>query len=164
MSQGPSTIVAYDGTYEGYDSVGSTPKVFVVADFRAALPDFTSDVNVSDVEVSVADPNAVLHIVIGRVELFEATGAMGGHYHRDTPSGNNLPGIAAYSFPHGFHHVLGAYFLSGGHPLLLNFNEPLEAFKDAETGTDQAVAIWIKRVDSEDAIGYHLNVRFEVND
>ena len=160
---GHCSIGAYDGYYNSANTVDGTAITFVIADPRAASPDFTSDVMLTDLELSVADPNAVLHMVVGRVELSSTViGGTGGHYFRDTPSGGNLPGIAQMPFTQ-FHHIHAAYFLSGGHPLQIHFDEPLEAFRDAESGTDQGIGIWLKREDSTSAVEFHLNARYEVN-
>lgn len=144
------------------DVLTSTPRVFMVADFRAS-PNVTSDVMFTDIEVSLASPTAVAEVVVGRLEISD-TGSYGGHYFRGSPSAGNLPGLVETTAPFGFHHVIGTYFISGGHPLQLHYgDDALEAFYNAETNTDQAVAIWLRRVDSDDGIGFHVNARYEVN-
>jgi hypothetical protein len=149
------------GPQGGTLTVGSTPVVYALTG-PGSSPNVTENIQVYQIDVSVADPSAVLEIVVGRVEV-SSGGATGGAYFRGNTGHDSLPGLATHSF-NTFQHVHGRYFLSGGHPLQLKFDEPIEALVDWQSSTDMAVAVWIKRVDSSTAVGFHLNTRYEVCD
>lgn len=156
-----SLMGAWDG---GGNTVGSTPHTWVLTDHRAQSPNFTSDVMLSALEVSCDNPSAVLEIRIGRVELSENIGGSGAFYFRGALADDNLPGWAGPITSFNLHQTIASYFLSGGHPLQLSYDsEELEAIKNAEGNTDQAVAVWIKRSDDSEDVGYRINARFEVN-
>ena len=158
-----STISSYDGLGHG---VGSTAQGWLLADSTAEYPYLTSDLMVSHLEVSVGDPAAVVEVRVGRYELDQAYSGLSGFYHRGSINVSTLPGLyGPWSDPPSYflHQTLGAYYLSGGHPLQLRYEEEIEALKKAEPTHDHAFAVWIKRVDSADEVPYHINVRFEVN-
>lgn len=161
-----SSIGSYDGAWAGPNTVGATAHGWVLADPRAVAPNITSDLMVSDLEISVGDPSAVLHILVGRTELSEPGGSSNGFYFRGSSADDNLPGIGGpiVDPPSYFlANKLGAYFLSGGHPLQLHYEEELEAINHATSTVHHGFAVWLKRVDSTDEVPYHINVRFEVN-
>lgn len=113
------------------------------------------------VDLSFEDPSAVFQVRVGRTESTDSANLQ--NYY-DFLRGNLPTRQAAGLYPvtNGFmNHVLGYYFISGGHPYTLQFDEPLEALKDWQSSTDMAVAIGIARVDSSTAVGYNLNVWHE---
>lgn len=162
-----SLISTYDGSWAGPNTVGSTPHGWILGDALAVSPYLTSDVMVYNLEISVGDPNAVLHIRVGRMELDQNYGGSDGVYHRDSINVDTLPSLVGpISDPPSYfiHQTIGAYFLSGGHPLQIQYREEeVEAMKRADGSHDHAFVVWIQRVDSDDAVPYHINARFEVN-
>jgi hypothetical protein len=113
------------------------------------------------VDVSFADPSAVFEVRVGRTESTDAA-TLANYY--DFLRGNQPTRQAAGLLPltNGYmNHTLGYYYVSGGRPFSLHFEEPLEALKDWQSSTDMAVAVGIKRKDASGAIGYNLNVWHE---
>lgn len=148
------------------NSVGAAPHGWVLADGRAVAPRITSDMMVSHLEVSVGDPTAVLEVIVGRTELSEPGGGGPGFYHRGSSADDNLPGIGGPQVSPPSYFIkerLGAYYLSGGHPLQLRYEEEIEAIDYATPTVHHGFAVLLRRVDSETEVPYHINVRFEVN-
>lgn len=149
------------GPNGGQVSIGSTGVYWALGTPNAPSGgDYGTDHVVHGLSVSVENPTAVLEIVYGRVELSSRLSISGGQYYRGNRKAANIPGLGIVDAT--FHEILGRYFLSGGQPLQLDFPEPVESLSDAESTTDDAFAVWVKRVDSSDEVGYHLDVDFEV--
>lgn len=148
------------GPNGGANAVGSTPVYWVLGTPNATdTGDYQNDHAIHDLTLSVGELDAVIELVYGRVELSAQQGGTGGAYYRGNVRPRNIPGLGTASVT--FHEVLGRHFVSGGQPLQLHFDEPIEALSNAESGTDNAFAVWLKRVDSEDAVAYHLDVEYE---
>lgn len=139
------------------DTVGSTEKIWLLGDDSNARPNAA----VHRIEVSCADPGAVLLVRVGRSESTDTLSAqetprfLRGNLPTHTPAG--LDNLETGSMGH----VHGKYYVSGGQPLVVDFIEPLEALKDWQSTTDMAVAIGVKRADTSTAVGYHIVVWHE---
>jgi hypothetical protein len=152
---------AAGGPGGGPNAVGSTGVYWVLGTPNAPdSGDYQNDHAVHDLSLSLGEQAAVVELVYGRVELASRQSGTGGAYYRGNARPRNLPGLSTASVT--FHEVLGRHFVSGEGPLQLHFDEPIEALSNAEGSTDNAFAVWVKRIDSESAVAYHLNVEYEV--
>lgn len=145
----------------GPNTVGSTGVYWVLGTPNAPdSGDYQNDHAIHDLSLSLGEQSAVVELIYGRVELSARNSSSGGAYYRGNGRPRNIPGLGNASVT--FHEVLGRYFVSGNESLQLHFDEPIEALSNAESSTDNAFAVWVKRIDSETAVAYHLNVEYEV--
>lgn len=140
------------------EETGSTEQFFIIGDSGTGARPNTA---VHRIQISVASSSAVFFVTVGRTES-TANGGSDAEFFRGnqptrTPAGlTNATGSAP-----SFHDVLGRYYISGGHPLDVSFEEPIEALKDWQTTTDSAFMVSLKRVDTSTSVKFAVNVWHE---
>lgn len=148
---------------------GSTPLKYILA--RADDESlYVNNTQVYRIDVSCADPAAVLELTVGRTNVTSAPGdaiesAQPNYFRGDEVTLDSavlstfVPYDVGVGQP-GITEVLGQYYVTSCGKAV-SFTEPIESLRGNGTAHPQAFAYVIRRIDSETSVPYHLNVWFD---
>jgi hypothetical protein len=123
---------------------------------------WANNVEVSHIDLSLADPTAIMELKFGRVGVASNPGTGSASTYFDAVGNNaagNSSGLVSYS-PIALSDFVGQYFIQGGEALQLDFPTPIEAFKISQ---DWAFAFTVRLVGSSAGTAdgwFHLNIWF----
>lgn len=113
---------------------------------------------ITRLDVSLSDIGAVVEVVLVRLNSSASLSTLSTwlREHADHRPRSRLgffsnPGVVDY---------LGRFYVTGRHPFVYEFPEPVEAIHRATAGENHVFALSLRRVDSEDAIKADVNIWF----